>query len=131
MLQEQELGQDTGTGDMSEIGFDVTRTIVTEGNEPSYFENQRTEIIENNGRLGRISELKVWDCGHSQAANPIGGVDSFGHTVCKYCIRWCDRGRHSCCVLDSKLLWSGKRACDYHRGLNRLIKKPFKREIEK
>ena len=94
-------------------------------------ENQRTEIIENNGKLGRISELKVWDCGHSQTSNPIGGICSFGHVVCKYCLRWCDRGRHPCCVLDSKLLWSGKRACDYHRGLNILIKKPFKREIKK
>ena len=33
ILSEQELGQDTGTGDMSEIGFDVTRTKVINNNE--------------------------------------------------------------------------------------------------
>ena len=129
-MLEQELGQNADINNISEIGFDIRRTVVTEGINPSYFENQRTEIVENNGRLGRISDVKVWDCGHSYDY-PFGGIDSFGHTVCKYCLRWCDRGRHPCCVLDSKLLWNGKRACDYHRGLNRLFKKTFKREIEK
>jgi len=130
ILLGEESGKDTGMGDVSEIGFDITRTVVTEGEEPSYFVNKRTDIIEDSGRLGRIKELKVWDCGHSQYY-PFGGIDSFGHTVCKHCIRWCDRGQHTCCVLDSKLLRSGKRACDYHRGLNRILRPAFKREINK
>ena len=74
-----------------------------------------TGLIEENGEVGRIKSFNVLDCGHSQLLYRQGGVDSFGHVVCEHCIRWCDRGSHPCCVLDSKLLSSGARACDYHR----------------
>ncbi len=121
--------QSAEAGSDGVVGFDSTRTRITEN---QHFEIQRTEIIEENGEIGRIKSFNVLDCGHSQLLCRQGGVDSFGHVVCEHCLRWCDRGNHPCCVLDSKLLSSGARACDNHRGLKRFFVKPtFKRPIEK
>lgn len=126
MLSEQDTEQDAGMAEAQEIGLDVARTRIT-GHE--YFENTRTEIYQQpDGRIARIRDVNVWDCGHSQVHNEIGGIDAFGHVVCKNCLRWCDRGNHPCCVLDSVVFQSGERACNEHRGLLWFFHKPkFKR----
>lgn len=130
ILSGQESDQDTGMQNISEVGFDSSRTVINDGEQPLYFERERTTVFDDNGRLGRINESRVWDCGHSSEI-PMGGIDSFGHVVCIHCLRWCDRGKHPCCVLDSKLLRNGKRVCHSHRWLKRFFKPKFKRNVER
>jgi hypothetical protein len=128
ILFEQDLEQDAGMAEIQEIGFDIARTRIT---NREHFENTRTEIFQQpDGRIARIQDVNVWDCGHSQFHNEFGGIDAFGHVVCKNCLRWCDRGKHPCCVLDSVVFENGERACDKHRGFLWFFRKPtFKRGI--
>ena len=116
--QQSEQAQDQPVEVGDEIGFEYKRIHIA-GDE--YYDEEKTEIIEQDGRLGIISSRSVWDCGHSKEAYPFGGIDSFGHAVCVYCLRWCDYGNHPCCVLDSELLSNGKRRCREHRFLKRLF----------
>ena len=78
ILSDPGLGPDTGGVDTQEIGIDTTRTIITEN---EYFENAKIEIIEKDGRLERIKNYRVWDCGHSQLQYPFGGIDSCGEAA--------------------------------------------------
>jgi len=128
ILSEQGLEQENDPAEAQEIGLDVARTVIT---DQDFFENMRTEIFEQpDGRIARIRDMRVWDCGHSQFHNQFGGIDAFGHVVCKHCLRWCDRGKHPCCVLDSVVFPSGERACDKHRGFFWFFRDPtFKRGI--
>ena len=96
------------------LGFDKTRIRISDNN---YFDNDTTEIIEDQGKIGSIRTSNVWDCGHTGRTYQLGGIDSFGHTICIQCFRWCDIGRHPCCVMDSKILLSGLIACDCHTGI--------------
>jgi hypothetical protein len=107
------------------MSFDIARTMISKDN---YFENSRVDITDNNGQLGTVRSESVWHCGHSQKAYPLGGIDSFGHVVCTQCIRYCDRGRHLCCVMDSKFLSNGLTVCDFHCGIWRFIKSKFEKE---
>lgn len=107
------------------IGYDISRTMI---NNDKYFENSKTEIVDRNGQLGTIRSETVWDCGHSQKAYNFGGIDSFGHVVCEQCIRFCDRGRHLCCIMDSKILSNGLIVCDCHRGIWRFLNSKFEKE---
>ena len=107
------------------LGFDINRMVISEDN---YFENNKVEIVDNSGQIGTIRSESVWHCGHSQRAYPLGGIDSFGHVVCAQCIRFCDRGRHLCCVMDSKILSNGLIVCDYHSGLGRIFKNKFEKK---
>jgi hypothetical protein len=129
-IQEQQQKYNNDTLEDSEIGFESTRTIITDKGKPEYFESYSTEIIERDGKIGRIKNYQVWDCGHSQNI-PLGGVDAFGHAVCESCLRWCDIGSHPCCVLDSKLRSDGKRVCTKHQGIRRFFKPNFKRKIKR
>ena len=106
------------------VGFDITRIRITDG---KYFDHSKIEIIEDNGQLGTLRTESVWDCGHSQKNYGLGGIDSFGHVVCEACIRFCDRGKHLCCVNESKVLSNGLVVCDYHSGIWRFFKSKFEK----
>ncbi|OVE79135.1 hypothetical protein BVY01_03430 [bacterium I07] len=127
VLFDQPSETETESANPEEIGSDIIRTQIT---DDEFFENERTDVTETDGSIARVHNRNVWDCGHSQGHYPFGGIDAFGHVVCAHCLRWCDRGHHPCCVLDSKLLRNGKRACIAHRGLLRFFTRPtFKREF--
>ena len=121
---EEFLRQYTST-ENSLLGFDITRTQISDN---QYFEHNRTEIVDEQGQLGTIRNYNVWHCGHNQKTHELGGIDSFGHVVCIMCMRFCDIGRHPCCVMDSSVLPSGLIACDCHRGIWRFFNSKFERE---
>lgn len=121
----EELLEGLNSDQDNQTGFDITRTMISQDN---FFENNKIEIIDNNGQLGIIRSESVWHCGHSQKTYPLGGIDSFGHVVCTQCIRYCDRGRHLCCVMDSKVLSNGLIVCDYHSGIWRFFNNKFEKE---
>ncbi len=112
-------------GENDLLGFDITRTQISKDN---YFEHSKTEIIDQQGQLGTIREYNVWHCGHSPRTHELGGIDSFGHVVCTDCLRFCDVGRHLCCVMDSRILANGLLVCDCHRGIWKFFKGKFERE---
>ena len=114
--------QQLGDGNNELLGFDISRIQITEN---QYFDNSRTEIIDEQGRIGKIHTLKVWDCGHSQMHYEFGGIDSFGKVLCVNCLSACDVGRHPCSIWDIKILSNGQRACFCHRGIYRFSNKKF------
>jgi len=108
----------------NQVGFEVQRTKIAEG---IYFEHNKIEVIERNGQIAKISSNSVWDCGHSQETHEFGGIDSFGHVVCIQCLRWCHRGKHPCCVLESREISDGTTVCDCHTWLGRFFSFKFEK----
>jgi hypothetical protein len=99
-----------------EIAFKQSRIKINDNGE--YFNAFLSEIIEDNrDRTGERRTYSVWDCGCSMKHNKLGGVCDFGHTVCSKHLRWCHRGQHRACVLDSVKLRDGSYACLMHSGL--------------
>ena len=124
-LKELLFGTETDQpGDLNsipEIGSDDERIEIAEG---VFFIKKRTKIVENEGAIGRTNDFHAYFCGHSPEINPSYAIDIFRHVVCSDCIRWCSPGRHLCCKRDSKELNNGEWACDYHRGIRRILRKP-------
>ncbi len=108
----------------NQLGFEIAQTMISKN---KYFVHSRVDIVDKDGQLGTVRSENVWHCGHSQKTYELGGVDSFGHVVCTQCIRYCDRGRHLCCVMDSKILANGLIVCDFHSGIWRFIKSKFEK----
>lgn len=120
--------QNNGLIDNQEISFKSNRIKITEGEFHEFF---REDILNENGNLGLIKTLQTFDCGCNYDSKEIGGVCSFNHFVCKSHLRWCDRGNHPSCSLDSVIITKKDKTkkdnedesidirycCVYHYGL--------------